>query len=932
MPLIKIRIILTLNNYDYITLKLFIMKKISILFTVFFAFIGLGNLSSQNFYEQGKIARTINIGYHANPAFSDIDNDGDMDLVVGNLDGIVMVYYQVANNIFSMGDTLKADGNNIDMTNDANPDFVDIDNDGDMDLAIGWGRITIFLNDGSGNFTNGGNLQADGSDIMIYYTPEFADYDGDGDEDLFAAGYDGTIAVFTNDGNNNFSAAGNLQADGTDIDVGDWATPTFADLDNDGDLDLYAGSYLGTISVFTNNGDGTFSASGQLQANGQVISTGTNSFPEFYDLNNDGNLDLFIGNEAGNIYIFNNTGAGNFVSNGTFTYDMGKITVLGNSSPALADLDNDGDMDIYVGSEYGKIAIYENLGNNVFHYTGNLKADGSQINVPYAKPCFTDFNNDGNIDLLVGDGDGTIHIFLNNGSNSFLSSGLVQTDGTTLDVGYRAAPATADLDNDGDLDLYVGNSDGYVTEYIYDGSQYTETGNLNNVDVGVDASPYFTDIDNDLDLDLLCGSSLDTMYFYENQGGGNFIASSNFISTWECSPVTFDWDNDGDFDILSGNDEGYLWVFYNNAGNFSGTESQIIYTYDNNLLQTNNYFTCPRLADLDNDGDLDLYISGRNYSYSSTICEFLNDSNGNFTYHQRLKDNSGYYIENIDFLSFIDWDNDGDLDFIASSPSGHIDLYINNSGTFTFDSDLQADGNTIDFYYTYSMFFTFASDWDNDGDIDLFVGTLAGNIICFINDGTGNFSNAGNLQADGTDINIQSNFVAPAFADLDNDGDKDLYCGDNNGNIQVYENTGSNNYTYSGTLQLFNGNDINVQGFAIPEFADFDNDGDQDLLVGACTGDVYLYSNSTSVNIKQPLSDLLNISVYPNPTTNTVKLTGVKNYSADILDINGKKVLSFPKSQKNTMTLNLKPLTSGIYFIRFTSNDGYNITKKIILE
>ena len=206
-------------------------------------------------------------------------------------------------------------------------------------------------------FTSSGDLQAIITDIGLGFnaTPVFADIDGDGDMDLYVGNEDGYIQAFTNDGSGNFTADGNLQANGTDINVGIYASPEFADIDGDNDLDLYVGNYDGNIKVFKNNGSGNFTADGNLQAGGGDIDVTNNSTPEFADIDGDGDLDLYVGNDDGYVKVFTNVGSGSFTADGNLQSGSNSIDVGDYSSPEFADIDKDGDLDLYVGERYGKI-------------------------------------------------------------------------------------------------------------------------------------------------------------------------------------------------------------------------------------------------------------------------------------------------------------------------------------------------------------------------------------------------------------------------------------------------------------------------------------------------------------------------------------------------------------------------------------------------
>ncbi|NQX97776.1 MAG: VCBS repeat-containing protein [Flavobacteriales bacterium] len=156
-----------------------------------------------------------------------------------------------ANAQFAAGQLLQAGLTTIEVPQSSKPTFADIDGDGDLDLYLGEqnGKIKVFTNN-AGVFTAASDLQAGGTVINIGYraSPTFADIDGDGDLDLYVGGQSGTIKVFTNN-SGVFTAASDLQAGATAIDVGSSASPTFADIDGDGDLDLYVGEYYATIKV-----------------------------------------------------------------------------------------------------------------------------------------------------------------------------------------------------------------------------------------------------------------------------------------------------------------------------------------------------------------------------------------------------------------------------------------------------------------------------------------------------------------------------------------------------------------------------------------------------------------------------------------------------------------------------------------------------------
>ena len=185
--------------------------------------------------------------------------------------------------------------------------------------------------------------------------------------DLFIGESGGNINFFCNDGtpeNPKFPATPTIE-NFPSIDVGNNSAPVFADIDNDGDLDLFVGERDGNIIFFCNDGtpeDSKFS-SGPTEENFASIHVGFNSNPVFADIDDDGDLDLFIGEGAGNINFVRNNGTPKdpkFSSSPT-EENFASIHVDSISVPVFVDMDNDGDLDVFVGTEAGGLVFYCNL-------------------------------------------------------------------------------------------------------------------------------------------------------------------------------------------------------------------------------------------------------------------------------------------------------------------------------------------------------------------------------------------------------------------------------------------------------------------------------------------------------------------------------------------------------------------------------------------
>ena len=229
---------------------------------------------------------------------------------------------------------------------------------------------------------------------------------------------------------------------------------SWGDFDNDADLDVFVATWYNQLDLFfTNNGDGSFS---RRTSSHPASVNGYSESGSWADYDNDGHLDLLVANSAGGLknFLYHNNG------DGTFTQILtGTIVTSSHKSRlgAWADYDNDGDMDVFVATEGNQVnALYQNQGNGAFAriLSGALVDEGSES----FGASWGDYDNDLDLDLFVANSsDQNDWLFNNNGDGTFTK---VTTGPVVNNAGWGVGSSWEDMDNDGDLDLFVANAFG----------------------------------------------------------------------------------------------------------------------------------------------------------------------------------------------------------------------------------------------------------------------------------------------------------------------------------------------------------------------------------------------------------------------------------------------------------------------------------------
>ncbi|HCO92753.1 MAG TPA: hypothetical protein DIU00_02180 [Phycisphaerales bacterium] len=384
----------------------------------------------------------------------------------------------------------------------------DYDNDGDIDIYFLNGaplkgtevevkpKNALYRNEGGWKFTDV-TERAGVGDSGYGLGVTVGDYDNDGDLDIYLNNY-GPNVLYRNNGDGTFTDV--AQKAGVDNGFHVGAGTCFLDADKDGDLDLYVSIYLDfsyekhvtTTTkgfpvyanprfyppmpdfLYRNNGDGTFTDVSKSSGVGDHAGWGMGIVCGDYD--NDGDTDVFIGNDVGENFLFENDGTGKFEEVGLMTgaaYDI-HGDEQGSMGVDCGDYDNDGLLDFYVTSYQGQLAtLYRNLGGGMFEDVTLVTGAGAGT-LPHVTwgNSFVDFDNNGFRDIFIACGHLQVNVeefddtttymaqnilLMNAGDGKFIDVSNQSGDGMKVILCSRGA-GFDDLDNDGDLDAVILNS------------------------------------------------------------------------------------------------------------------------------------------------------------------------------------------------------------------------------------------------------------------------------------------------------------------------------------------------------------------------------------------------------------------------------------------------------------------------------------------
>ncbi|ADR23423.1 hypothetical protein MATR_27270 [Marivirga tractuosa] len=603
-------------------------------------------------------------------AFADLDGVNGPDLLISGLNAssvlITNLYLNDGSGSFTTKSTIfkKITRGSI--------AFADVDGDNDLDVALSGNgvpaafpnqtpaeRTEIYLNDGSANFTLLSGTPFEG---LLDSDLSFEDVDDNNSQDLLISGSNSSnqpvTKLYINDGSASFTESSEI------FDALKFSAVAFADVNsaNGPDLLISGTNSIGdeVTRLYLNDGSGGFPGGSGSFTN---ISNGSVAF---LDIDGDASLDLIISgkNSSGNpiTEIYANDGTGVLtLASGTPFEGVFK------SAAAFADVDNDGNQDVIItgddNANNGIAKLYSNDGSNNFTEVSGTPFAG----VETSAIAFANVDGANGPDVLISGLEPgfpqvfSTKLYLNDGSGNFGTP-------TSLTGLNNGSIAFADIqeDNNNDLDVVITganpNESLFHATILYtnngDGT-YTEVAGTPFEDV-INSSIAFADMDGENGPDLIISgensSGTAVTILYINDGNGSFSASGQTFDGVKNGAIAVgDTDGDGSLDLLiTGNNVAKLYTNDGTVGNPTFTE-----VAGTPFSAVNN--SAAKIADIDGINGNDIIISG-DESGQFTTKLYVNDGSGNFSEIANLPLTG---VSQGD-LSLADTDNDGLLDILIT--------------------------------------------------------------------------------------------------------------------------------------------------------------------------------------------------------------------------------------------------------------------------
>ena len=654
----------------------------------------------------------------------DLDKDGDIDIIAVDSVADELLWFENDGTGTSWTEHIIQSGSTVEGVVDLGID--DIDADGDLDIVVAAGNTTeLYWYENTSNATTWMEHNTGVAAAGLVNAITLGDIDLDGSVDILYA---------TNSGSPFIQLVENTNGDGSTWAISNVATGSTVtitdiqvhDLDYDGYAEIYYHENNGSLEQLT------YDAFLSTWVSDTIVASGANGEISFNDIDNDGDLDILLGNSIDLSWFENTDGIGN-----TWVEKTLLASLPDNISHVHAvDLDTDGDLEVvFAKNEDGFVYAYENL---LFHSLPQLDTavviDDTHTNAYYV--VSGQLNGDQYPDLISANNSFSgmeIFFYAGDGSGSYSLSETVLNVPATTDNNIKAI-ALGDMDNDGDLDIVFaadGNDNIYLIENQMDAGPFTTTKSsgkksffganwssetIIGLGVGRSAELQLTDINSDGNIDVVFLDQINDKVEWLNNNGSWTATEIGSVDN-QTSLKIGDLNSDGYMDVItSGTSIGGSRLWTNDNGDATVWSETII---DSGRV--------PRqiaIADLDNDGDLDV-VHGR--SASSNIEWQENNGDGtSWTRHDTLV-STGFTPNEI---VIVDYDNNGQLDILIQDSFGNLsvlkfnDITTNSWSLSTLTTGLSSAHSFV------------ALDYDFDGDIDFISkGTNSSEIVSLENIG-----------------------------------------------------------------------------------------------------------------------------------------------------------------------------------------------------
>ena len=491
------------------------------------------------------------------PFFVDIDDDNLLDMFIGTSSSWVSesgyVFHYEQSSINSYDFTLISENfMGFKEHSCQTPTIIDIDDDGLLDMIH---RIVVYDEPwpGQGEFYfyyKHYEQASPNSYSFTYITNEFieltpnagwfnkltfSDIDNDDLLDLFIIYTMGSIYHYEQDEESTYDFS-LISQSFNNIDLEFSISPTFVDIDSNNLIDLLISEYNSNIIRYeqVSNNSYEFVRTNDLETD--IIDVGAGSTITVDDINCNGLIDILIGEvtwengSISNITYYEQMAPNSFQFN-LVSDSLDTVFGVREAIPTIYDVDSDGLLDLFIGQMDYNIKHYEQTIIGSFDF--NLQSTIFDSLSAGASTCFVDLDNDNLLDLLIGNYSGNIKHYEQSSINSY-DFVLISNTFNNIDVGNSSKPFVTDFNNDGLLDLFIGEESGNINYYEQ------ESLNLNNfvlitnffleIDVGYSSAPYFYDINGDDLEDLIVGSS---------SGGLNLYTQNPVSVDEECVSIPF---------------------------------------------------------------------------------------------------------------------------------------------------------------------------------------------------------------------------------------------------------------------------------------------------------------------------------------------------------------------------------------------------------